>query len=109
MALTSASWVVSLQHLDIRFITKGRKNYIFTFGKLHKAWRKGKLPPSVKVNTFEEDTKLFVFATLEEYLKRTKAWRGKDKSQLLSRERQVLTLNLLRDTLDVQLQDQKLG
>ena len=43
-----------------------------------------KPPPSVKVNTFEEDTKLFVFATLEEYLKRTKAWRGKDKSQLLS-------------------------
>ena len=25
LALTSASWVVSLQHLHIRFITKGRK------------------------------------------------------------------------------------
>ena len=55
---------------------------MFTFGKLHKAWRKGKPPPSLKVNSLEEDTKLCVVATLEEYLKRTKVWRGKDKNQL---------------------------
>ena len=41
------------------------------------------IPPSLKVYSFEEDTKLSVVATLEDYLKRTKVWRGKDKSQLL--------------------------
>ena len=83
LALTSASGVLGLQHLDIRFMTKGTNNYMFTFGKLHKAWRKGKSPPSLKVCSFEEDTKLCVVATLEKYLKRTKFWRGKDKSELL--------------------------
>ena len=58
-------------------MTKDTNNYMFTFGKLHKAWRKGKSPPSLKVYSFEEDTKLCVVATLEDYLKR------KDKSQLL--------------------------
>ena len=56
---------------------------MFTFGKLYKAWRKGKLPTSLKVYSFEENTNLCVVATLEEYLKRMKGWRGKDKSQLL--------------------------
>ena len=55
---------------------------MFTF-ELQKACRKGTLPPSLKVYTFEENTKLCVVATLEEYLKRTKVWCGKDKSQLL--------------------------
>ena len=67
---------VRLQHLDIRFLTKGTNNYMFTFGKLHKAWRKGKSPPSLKLYSF-------VVTTLEDYLKRTKVWRGKDKCQLL--------------------------
>ena len=56
---------------------------MFTFGKLHQAWRKGKPPPSLKVYLFEEDTKLSVVATVEEHLKKTKLWQGKDKSQLL--------------------------
>ena len=80
LALTSPSRVLGLQHFDIRFMTKGTNNYLFTFGKLHKAWRKGKSPPSLKVYSFE----LCVVATLDEYLKRTKVWRGKDKNQLLS-------------------------
>ena len=83
LALTSASRVLGLQHLDVRFMTKGTNNYMFSFGKLHKAWRKRKSPPSLKVYSFEEDTKLCVVATLDDYLKRTKVWRGKDKSQLL--------------------------
>ena len=37
LALTSASRVSGLQHLDIRFMVKDANNYIFTFGKLHKA------------------------------------------------------------------------
>ena len=83
LALTSASRVLGLQHLDVRFMTKGTNNYMFSFGKLRKAWRKRKFPPSLKVYSFEEDTKLCVVATLEDYHKRTKVWRGKDKSQLL--------------------------
>ena len=63
LALTSTSQVLGLQHLDIRFMTKGTNNYMFTFGKLHKPWRKGKSPPSLKVYSFEEDTKLCVVAT----------------------------------------------
>ena len=64
-------------------MTKGTSNNIFSFGKLCKGWRKGKSPPSLKFFSFEEDTKLCVVATLEEYLKRTKVCCGKDKSQLL--------------------------
>ena len=54
---------------------------MFTFGKLHQAWRKGKPPPSLKVYSFEEE-ELSVVATVEEHLKKTKIWPGKDKSQL---------------------------
>ena len=75
--------MLGLQHLDIRFMAKGTNSFMLTFGKLHKAWRKGKFPPSVKVYSFEEDNKLCVVATLQEYLKRTKVLQGKDKSQLL--------------------------
>ena len=45
---------------------------MFTFGKLHKAWGKGKPLPSLKVYSFEEDTKICVVAILEEYLKERK-------------------------------------
>ena len=84
LAMTSASRVLGLQHLDIRFMAKGTNNYIFTFGNLHKSWRKEKPPSSRKVYTFEEDAKLCVVPTLEEYCNRTKVWKlGKDKSQLL--------------------------
>ena len=36
LLLTSAYWVLVLQHLDIGFMTKGTNNYIFTFEKFHK-------------------------------------------------------------------------
>ena len=36
LALTSASRLLALQHLDRRFITKGTNNYMFTFGNFHK-------------------------------------------------------------------------
>ena len=58
LALTSEFRVLDLQHLNIRFMAKGTNNYMFTFGKLHKEWRKGKSTTSLKVYTFEEDTKL---------------------------------------------------
>ena len=81
--LTSASRVLGLQHLDIRFMTKGANNYTCSLLNSKKHAEKGPSPPSLKVYTFEENTKLCVVATLEEYLKRTKVWCGKDKSQLL--------------------------
>ena len=83
LKLTSASRVLGLQQLNIRFMTKVTNIYIFTFGKLHQAWRKGEPLPSLNVCIFEEDTKLCVVAALEEHLKRTKVWRGNDKIQLL--------------------------
>ena len=83
LSLASVSCLIGSQHLDIGFMTKGTNNYMFTFGKLHKARKKGKSPPSLKIYSFEEDIKLCVVATLEEYFKRTKVWREKDKSQLL--------------------------
>ena len=41
------------------------------------------LPRSLKVYSFEEDTKLCVGATFEEHLKRTKVLREENKDQLL--------------------------
>ena len=64
-------------------MTNGTNNYMFTSGKLHKVWGKGKSPPSLKIYSFEGDTKLCVVATFEEYFKRTKVLWGNDKSQLL--------------------------
>ena len=61
---------------------------MFNFGKFHKAWRKGKPAPSLKVYAFEEDTKICVIATLEECFKRTKFCRGKNKKELLVRLKQ---------------------
>ena len=52
---------------------------MFTFGKPHKAWRKGKPPPSLKVYSFEEDTKLSVVATVQEHLKKQKFGGGRTK------------------------------
>ena len=49
LALNLASRVLALKHLDIRFMTKGSNNYMFNFGKLHKAWRERKPPISLKV------------------------------------------------------------
>ena len=60
-AMTSASKVLGLQHLDIRFMTKGTNNDKSTFGKLHKAWRKGNTPPSQeKLYTFSLNIKSWV-------------------------------------------------
>ena len=39
LALTSASRVSGLPHLNISFMTKCANNDMFTFEKPHKAWR----------------------------------------------------------------------
>ena len=38
---------------------------MFTFGKRHQVWRKGKPLPSVKVYTIQEDTKLVANILME--------------------------------------------
>ena len=83
LALTSASHALGLQHLNIRFMVKTPRSFIFTFHKLHKGWKKGKSPPSVVFHSFKEDSSLCVVEVLNEYLKRSEKWRTSDECQLL--------------------------
>ena len=82
LSLTIASRVSGLQHLDIRYMTKGDNKLTFYFAKLYKSWRKGKPPPSFTAIDFAEDPQLYVIETLDTYLDRTKD-RRLGKSQLL--------------------------
>ena len=82
MALTSASHALGLQHLNIRFMVKTPSDFTFTFHKFHKAWKKGKSPPSVVFHSFKEESSLCVAAALNEYLKRSEKCRTSDEWQL---------------------------
>ena len=44
LALASASRAIQIQHLDISQIGRLPYQYKFVYTKLHKSWRKGKLP-----------------------------------------------------------------
>ena len=74
MALTSASRVLALQHLNIRFMEKTPSGCTFTFHKLREVRQKGKFPPSVVFHSFEENSSSCVAAVLNEYLKRSEKW-----------------------------------
>ena len=50
---------------------------MFTIGKLHEAWIKGKPSPSLKVYSFEEDMKLLLWRST---LKERKYGGGKTKA-----------------------------
>ena len=52
LSLTTASRVLGLQHLDIRYMTKEDKKVTFYFAKLHKSWCKGKPTPSLTIIGF---------------------------------------------------------
>ena len=55
LALASASRAIQIQHLDISQIGRLPYQYKFVYTKLHKSWRKGKLPPpppAVSVSLF---------------------------------------------------------
>ena len=65
-------------------MVKTSSSFTFTFHKLHKAWKKGKSPPSVVFHSFEEDSSLCVIAVLNEYLKRSENWKTSDEWQFLS-------------------------
>ena len=64
-------------------MVKSPSSFTFTFHKLHKAWKKGKLTPSVVFHSFKEDSSLHVIEVLNEYLKRSEKWRTSDECQLL--------------------------
>ena len=82
LSLTTASRISSLQHLDIRYMTKGDNKVTFYFAKLHKSWCKGKPLPSLTIIGFPEDSQLCVTETLNMYLDMTKD-RRLGKLQLL--------------------------
>ena len=82
LSLTTASRVSGLQHLDIRYVTKGDNKVTFYFAKLRKSWRKGKPPASLTIIGFPKDPHLCVIEILDTYLDRTKD-RKFGKSKLL--------------------------
>ena len=47
LALSSALRASYIKHLNINFMAKIKSCYKFYFNKLHKSWRKGKVPPAV--------------------------------------------------------------
>lgn len=53
MALTSASRSLGLHHLDTNFISRTHNCVEFTYGQLHKSWKKG--PPSISFVEFPQD------------------------------------------------------
>ena len=82
LALASASRAIQIQYLDISQIGRLPDQYKFVYTKLHKNWKKGKLPHSVGIFAYTEDPYMCVVKCLDSYLDRTKAWR-QGKNQLL--------------------------
>lgn len=68
MALISTS-VASAKY---RFMLKTPQEYIFTFLKLHKSWRKGTSPARLVFHKYVADKELCVVKAIDAYLSRTK-------------------------------------
>lgn len=83
LALASACRCSELKCLDIRYMTKSTRSYIFQFSKVTKSWKKGKAPPSLEFYDFESNKSLCVVSALEAYLQRTAGWRSNNNHQLL--------------------------
>ena len=84
MALSSASWASSLQHLNIKFIARNDMFYKFYFYRLYKSWRRGKASPTFLYQAYTQDPNLCVAKTLDEYISRIEGWRSRGEcSQLL--------------------------
>ena len=60
MVLSSTFRVSSLQHLNIKFMTRNDMSYNFYFHKLHKSWRRGKAPPAILHQAYAKDLNLCV-------------------------------------------------
>ena len=82
--LTSSSRISALHILDLNHMIKTNEYYEFRFHKLHKSWRRGESPSSLKIYAIPSDKPLYVVAALEWYIERTSIWREKNQaSQLL--------------------------
>ena len=78
MALSSASRDSSLQHLNIKCMTRDNMPYKFYFHKLHKS------SPTISYQAYTQDPNLCVVKTLDKYISHTKGWRSWEEcSQLL--------------------------
>ncbi|MEO0683599.1 MAG: tyrosine-type recombinase/integrase [Cyanobacteria bacterium J06649_11] len=83
LALTAASRVSEITNLDINYLAKSSNLYTFTFSKLSKVWKKGKVAPVLTFKVFEEDSSLCVCRTIDQYLDRTKSRRNGHTQMLL--------------------------
>ena len=68
LALSSALRASSIQHLNINFMVKTKPCCKFYFNKLHKSWRKGKGPPAVTYQEYNQGKSLCVVWTLDDIL-----------------------------------------
>ena len=84
MALSSASRVSAIHHLNVRYMLRPEGKFVFTFHKLHKSWKYGKALSILESCEYTEDMDLCVITTLNEYIKRAYQRRAeKRRSQLL--------------------------
>ena len=59
-------------------------SYKFYFHKLHKSWRRCKVPPTISYQAYTQDLNLCVVKALDEYISCKEGWRsGEECSQLL--------------------------
>ena len=73
LALTSASRASENTNLDIRYLAKSPKVFCFTFSKVSKTWKKGQQAPLIKFFKFDQDERLCVCKTIDQYLRRSKS------------------------------------
>ena len=84
LTLTTPSGISALHILNLNLMMKTSEYYEFRFHKLHKSWRRGESPPSLKIYAFPSDKALCVVAALDCYIERSLIWNEKDQaSQLL--------------------------
>ena len=84
LTLTTPSGISALHILNLNLMIKTSEYYEFRFHKLHKSWRRGESPPSLKIYAFPSDKALCVVAALDCYIERSLIWNEKDQaSQLL--------------------------
>ena len=77
LALTTSSRISALHILDLNHMIKTSEYYEFRYHKLHKSWRRGESPPSLKIYAFPSDKALCVVAALDCYIERSSIWREK--------------------------------
>ena len=79
LTLTTPSGISALHILNLNLMIKTSEYYEFRFHKLHKSWRRGESPPSLKIYAFPSDKALCVVAALDCYIEVTNLERKKIK------------------------------